>query len=229
MSSIRRKITRRNGRYSRPARRSTKLPRYRRVVRTTYRRRRKVEVKVKDVTTDGQVFGSTLTSAAGGSGNAYAVLLNGVAQGADWDERIGRKVYFRNAILSYSVQHNEASTSANRVHVALVRDKVPTGTLATASLVYDKFGLRDLDNTPRFRVLYHKTHNLPAGTMGTTDVQSPSRHVLKTIPLKFETTYNDTAATLGAISGDAVYLMIWGENAVDGLFEGKIRMRFTED
>lgn len=229
MSSIRRKTTRRSkamtGRRRRKATRST---------RTTRGRKRASERKSKDVTIPETLVGGTLSSSAGGTGNAYTLLLNGIAAGADYDERIGRKVVIKDMIISMA-QLPAISQTGVRLHYAIVRDKNPTGTLPTVDDVYDQYGLRNLDNTPRFHVHQQKTYTHHAtSNSGATEVDPRvPRYLKKRVPLNFVESFNDSAATLGAISGEALYLMCWtdamGAGNVDVTIDGKVRVRFSEE
>lgn len=220
--SIRNRLSRRKSSYNTPRRTYVKA------ARTTKGRRRATERKNVDTTWDALV-GDDMSSYAGGTGNAYTVLLNGIAANATSTGRIGRKAVLKDILLSFGIQPS-SSTSPTRLHVAIVSDNAPTGTLPSANLLYDAYGLRELDYTPRFRIHMKKTYQFKPTMVSTTAVDAPARFVgPRRVPLKIIETFSGDDATLGSISGKAVYLVAWSEDSVDCAFEGKARLRFTEE
>lgn len=192
-----------------------------------------MERKSIDITFDGDVFGHDRSQTAGGTGDAYCLLLSGIAAGSDYDERIGRKVVLKDLLLTGSIQLDNATQYGQRAHIVVVKDKVPTGTLPAPNLIYDKFGLRVLENTPRFQVLMSKTFNLRPTTapdVTPTVVQSESRFFFRRIAINDVATYSGATAGLGDISGNGIYLILWTETSTsaDVLIQGKARLRFSE-
>lgn len=166
----------------------------------------------------------------GGAGKAYTLLVNGLSSDSTYTGRIGRKVVIQDIIISMGMLA-EASQTSSRFTVALVSDLTPSGTLPTANLIYDQYGLRELDNTPRFRVHMSKTFSFRSNKDGTgTEIVAPvARYIKKRIPLKFVQTFNGDDATLGSIAGRALYLIMWMEDSLNCDVEGRCRLRFSEE
>lgn len=225
MSSFRRRLTRRRrSSYRAPRRfsaRRSPATRFRRTTAFRTRRRRAVERKVVDTDLSHAV---TLAS-------EYAVLLNGIAVGADSNQRIGRKAVMRDLLLACDLQPATESADIQVVHVAVVQDKAPTGVLPDFDDIYDIHGLRILENTPRFKVRLHRQMQFkPTNTPVTgSDVTTQSRRIFSRIPLNFIETFSAGTNGLGSVSGNALYLLVFVKmGTVTVNITGRARLRFTE-
>lgn len=225
------KSYRRRRRTSYRKRRGTKRVAYTslRTTRSRTQSRRAVERKVKDNSFSTYV-GTDMSSSAGGAGNAFCHSLNRIATGSDYNERIGRKIVMKDLIMSMQVQLAGDSTDSTVFNYAVVLDRAPTGTLPTPDEVYDNYGMRVLQNTPRFRILTHKQLSFRPSQdpSGTAHVSSGARMVFRRIPIKQIASYNAETEALGAIAGNMVIFMAWTSADVNCDIASKFRLRYTE-
>lgn len=149
------------------------------------------------------------TPSAGGVWN----LLNGVALGTDYTERIGRLVYMESVEFFFSAEPNTAGASptGDAFRLMLVLDTQANGaTPATADLLdganYGEF--LNQNNRNRFLVLDERwvmceANNYAAGNLTTGD---PTFIIDKyEIPLGFNTYYSGTGSTISNIQTNALW------------------------
>lgn len=165
-------------------------------------------------------------------------LLNGVATGTDFTNRIGRRV---NCV---SVQVNgwigDGGNAVNEVdstmcRIMLVEDFQTNGVQATITDILsnaDPTAFMNLNNRERFKVHFDKKFTVPPFNSNTTASDGlfcpvPTIKFFKKInvPVVFE----GTAATIGSISSGALYLVVLGSQAATSLqLNWSARVRFVD-
>lgn len=136
------------------------------------------------------------------------ILLNGLVQGTDAGNRIGRSIKVKSLELSFLVSRNIADTAQHSVRIMLVLDKEPKATIISASDVltdtsYYINSPRNLNNKNQYVIL--KDWKLPLPANGGTEV------FIRDYYRKFDlhTTYNN--GNLGGITdieSNALYLIM---------------------
>lgn len=146
------------------------------------------------------------------------VLLNGVSQGSDNTNRIGRKVTAKaleiNAVFTGNIPTNVASTSdqAAMVRWWVIVDAQADGATPISTDVWSGSDFivdhRNLNNTERFKILRTGEFVLgPQNGVGTAGSQMPSKYYLKChIPLNDAIRYAGTSAAVTDIASGAYYL-----------------------
>jgi len=168
------------------------------------------------------------------------VLLNGVAQGTDFTNRVGRKVQMKSVQLRGSVFPNSTSHVAGRWDLYLILDMQAN---AAAPNVTDIISANtgsnsfiNLNNRDRFKVLVHRFGFVGAASGGDTaapsaNLASGGRALEIYKSLNHEVIFGGTGATIGSIQSNALYaLMITdGGAAGEGMdYEFAARVRFTD-
>lgn len=138
-------------------------------------------------------------------------LLNGIAQGTDFTQRIGSRFTMKSICLNYELKRVGEDTS---IGLFLVYDKqasqaspavcggsanaVLDGTIASPTVVNTQCPL-DLSNRDRFVILYHKVHHVTSNT--------PIINHKKFIKLNVGTTCEGASNAITAISTGSLHLM----------------------
>jgi len=167
-------------------------------------RRGRQELKVVDVDTTASNIISTPTVA----------LLNGVAAGTDFTDRIGRKIVMKSLYFRAYISPQDAITSDHFIRIAIVYDLQTNGTATAWTDVFKETqptSQLNLNNRDRFRILYDKS--FCAGSTNNTATQANSNghncfFMKKFKPLKHEVIFGGTAATVGSIQTGSIYLLM---------------------
>lgn len=197
----------------------------------SYNRPGGTELKVLDVAP---------TSVNMSTGMSFA-LLNGIAQGDDYNTRDGRKINMKSIHLIMTLRNRNDVTGAtyaqgDMVRVVLFMDRQANGVDPTAVQLYDTDSLHSqlkLDNRERFTILkeWKLTLNGMAntGASGTLVAGAPKTYFLKKyLRLNTDVVYQGTGATIASIATNSLY--IGYQSAVGGLgyLTFSSRIRFTE-
>lgn len=163
-------------------------------------------------------------------------LLNGVAAGTDFTDRIGRKTKLSYVYVRGIVNAQDASSGPTLGRLLLVYDKQPAGALPaitdilTAATSVSQVNLNGRD---RFVILADKQYAV--GIISNTATQSfagsPTVHPVKIYRnLGLETIYDGTTNAIADISSGALYLVTIGNQAAaaGATFNGTTRVRFTD-
>lgn len=167
-------------------------------------------------------------------------LMNGVAQGVEYNQRIGRQATMKSIIFNGNV-FNLATASLNAFNGAycrlvIVYDTQPnSGTIPTGTDIFvlnDPNSPLNLNNRDRFQVLMDVRKQVSAFTMNATPALtagSPSNSYFKKYKkCNKEIIFSGVGATLGSISTGALYLCIIADAAVAAL-DYYVRVRFTDN
>jgi len=165
-------------------------------------------------------------------------LVNGVATGTDFTNRIGRKTMMATAQVRGIVYPVDSTTSSNLARVMLVYDKQPssgaTPAITDILLASESSAFNNLNNRDRFVIVMDE--KVAIGSTNNTATQSfagaPTVYLIdRYITLNHECIFSGTGATLASISSGALYLVSIGNAAVnDGsIFVGSVRVRFFDE
>lgn len=161
-------------------------------------------------------------------------LLNGAAQGDDYNNRIGRKTTNVAVQLRGILQPVDASVEFNLSRVMIVYDKQANGaapavtdilTAATAT------AHANLNNRTRFKILCDKQY--ATGSYDTTTGYAASitcKNVNLYKKINLPTIWSGTGATAGSIVNGAIYLVTIGTNAAGtgATLKTTTRIRFID-
>lgn len=154
-------------------------------------------------------------------------LLNGVAQGLDNGQRIGRKFNVR-SILVRGFASVGSTPTASCIRHMLVYDKQTNGVLPVITDILNTvsmLGCNNLDNRDRFVILADKTSYLEAAGRS----QIPIKMFLKT---NLEVINSGVASTIASINTGSLYLITIGQLAAGvtaPTLSVLIRVRFQDD
>lgn len=165
-------------------------------------------------------------------------LINGIAQGADFTQRIGRKSTFVAIQLEGILQPSSDLTQPTKCRVLLVYDSQPNGVLPPVSDIFDQAtstAFMNLDFRDRFKVL----HDCNVSLAQTTDtgatlnaVGAPTVHNLSVYKrINLPTIWSGTTNAIGDIQTGAFYLVTIGNNAATTGYDlvCSTRMRFVDN
>lgn len=165
-------------------------------------------------------------------------LINGVATGTDFTERIGRRINIT-AIQArgFCGQDTTGPAGVNDVRVMIVEDMQSNGVIATIADIFTNAtstSFMNMNNRERFKVHWDRRVTLgPIDRTATTSYagspQTSQFNVYKrvNIPVVFE----GTAATIGSISSGALYFVVLGSTAAgtgDAFVTAAFRCRFID-
>lgn len=173
------------------------------------------------------------TSLASGSilnlaGPAVPLLINGVAQGTDANQRVGRKINWDSILIRLRLTVGATPTS-DSYRIMLVVDKQANAAAATAANMLESTAFttaNNMANRARFVTLWDKKGVVTTG--GDNSVVIEELYLRK----KFQTIYSGTGATIGDITSGALYLLVFGSLAVTAtqlVATGYIRLRYLDD
>lgn len=161
----------------------------------------------------------TLTGAAANTWSPVT-LVNGIAQGATANTRIGRRVTLVSFLMRWAVTNTAGST-----RLMIVYDHAPNGALPaiTDILTLDAFtGVNNLINNDRFMVLSDEIINLNVASayMG-------GKTFIKRQALQMQYT-NAATGTIADITTGAVYIMACSIGGTAASVQYTFRTRFTD-
>jgi len=180
-------------------------------------------------------FIDTVTSLAGTTAGSVT-LINGVAQGTDYNQRIGRKFIMKSIMLRTGIAYGSgaaANSLGNIVRVCVFYDAqtnaaapAVTDVLQTASYLSPM----NLNNRDRFKIISDKWWNLEAfqiaGSLITNGDFCPQMEKFyKKINLEVQN--GGTANTVGSITTGGVFLLIIAAGA-GNLVDIYSRVRYTD-
>lgn len=173
------------------------------------------------------------------AGTATITLLNGVIQGVDETQRIGRQSNMKSIFLRGTVSSAPTTTQSGAIRTIVVIDQevpqvagVGQAMLITDFLVTDSLQSQaNLDNRKRFKVLHDEMTIFGGITTG--DGGTPTSHVInwfKNIDVTCE--YNSRVnGNIGDFTKNAVYLITYSTNltVASPVTNINSRVRFTDN
>lgn len=182
-------------------------------------------------------FVDTIATATSVSTDAPVVtLVNGVAQGSDFTNRIGRKTNWTSLQFKCHFASNAPDQAPQRLKVMVIYDKQPTNALpaltdiltASTSLAYN-----NLNNRDRFITLIDNEC-----VMGETDNPATqtfshvanTKNIDKYQKVNLTTIFDGTGATLADINTGAIYVVTVGSTTTATAWTAvwSVRLRFVD-
>lgn len=180
--------------------------------------------------------------------NGAGLLLNGVAQGTDYTNRLGRKVMWRSLLIRMEIVAKTPASynlaAGQMLRILIVLDKQSNGSQpASSDILADGGGgivttsLTNLQNRERFVIIVDKMVRFPGqyydGSRLTTVGGGIPPIVFKFFKkMMLPTVYNGTGATYGNITTNSLWLFMITDYATalatDLAATGSFRMRFTD-
>jgi len=162
-------------------------------------------------------------------------MLNGVATGTDFTDRIGRSITMKSVLIQGYTETEDTDVAATLCRVMIILDKQPNAALPTIANIFNaatSSAPLNLTNRDRFRVImekmfvcgyYNKTATFSLG-------DQTSKLVKKYIKMNIPVTYNGTGATIAAIQSNSLLLVTLGNQAAGAgyTFKGSVRVRFVD-
>lgn len=145
---------------------------------------------------------------------AAFTLLNGLALGNDYNNRVGRKVNWWSLQLKMLIKGDTGGVPEN-LRMLVVKDKQPNGAefgitdLLDAATMYSQ---KNLNNRSRFTILADRVYNID----GVTKLECSDKAFFR-FKGKTQTTYNSGAtAVIGSIETNSLYLVLVSDVAANG-------------
>jgi len=148
-----------------------------------------------------------------------ATLMNGIAAGTDFTDRIGRKVILKSLFFRFYIVPEDQSIADNPLRIMLVYDRQTNGAAPAVLDVLKEanpMSQLNLNNRDRFQVLWDKSIIVPF--LSNTATQSVCGGQTTFIGKKFkrlnhEMIFGGTAATVASIQTGSIYLITVGFSA----------------
>jgi len=185
------------------------------------RKRSNVELKVLD----------TFSNLAFDNGNGNVVLLNGIAQGTDFNQRIGRKFTIKSIYIRAEAFQGTAAPVTANCRILIVYDSQTNSANVTVSNVLNvgasnpTTAMNELTNRDRFKILLDWTDTIsPQGPQGL--------FMKKYLRCDLETINSGTANTFGSIQTGGLWMLVIGDNAAgtaNPVGASQVRIRYVDD
>lgn len=210
------------GRPSKPKRTKSARPIRRQPIARTVR----PEKKVSDLAYATYVCNTTGT----------VTLLNGIAAGTDFNQRIGRRIRITDVMIQGILAPEDLTTDDCYCTIMLIHDSQPNQALATIADIFSQANgtsFLNLNNRDRFKVL--STDRLTVGARSNTATvalaASPgTQPINRYIKTDILTTFDAATGTIADITSGAVLLVTLGDEPAGtaGAYFASTRVRFTD-
>lgn len=162
-------------------------------------------------------------------------LLNGCAQGTDYTQRIGRKTVNRSVYLRATIFPTEGTAPlGDIVRILVILDKEPNGAAPVVADVLTSAAPEapmNLNNRDRFVTISDQIVECEAGnwSAGNLTTGAPKTHYVSFFkPIKCETIWGGTGATIASIQSNAIYMLLVSSNGVYQM-QYSTRVRFEDE
>lgn len=170
--------------------------------------------------------------------NAGIFLLNGVAQGDDYNNRIGREVTFRSIYVRAQNYLNVTTPTPVTLRWLIFWDKQTNGAnivftdvlndLGSTAAAVDDTSMNNLTNRDRFVIVYDKVIDMNPGNTA----EQYFKFMKKYRSCNVKTVYSGTGNTVAAIQTNALWLMVISNQPVgSGVLPNmniRVRLRFED-
>lgn len=163
-------------------------------------------------------------------------LINGIAAGSDFNQRIGRKITIKTVQIRGHLLHQTATASNTLARVLVVYDSQPNGTTPSSTDILtsgSSQSFMNLNNRDRFRVISDSTFSLGDRNITATQaVQgSPSTaliNVYKRVDLPV--IFDGVTGGIGDIQTGAIWVLCVGDQAANNAYNAAIacRVRYVD-
>lgn len=190
-----------------------------------YSKRGRDELKVCDVS------GATIQALSSGA----VTLINGVSQGTDYTNRIGRKILVKSLFMRFNIYPNSAISqpTGDLIRVLLLCDYQPNGAAPTTTDILqtaDYLSPLNLNNRDRFKVWYDKYISMEASYYPSflLTAGSPAMHFRQVFKkMSMEVINSGSGATVGSIQTGAMYIFVISKST-GTLYDFNTRVRFID-
>lgn len=160
-------------------------------------------------------------------------LLNGVATGTDFTNRIGRKVCWKSILIQGYISPETVAQGPTLCRVMLVYDSQPNGALPAITdvlLTSSATAPMQLNNRDRFKILWDKRIVLGlVSNVATTSVADRTvAEVRKYKKINLDTIYDGTTNAIADVQSGSIFMLTVGATANGGLLAVTIRCRFVD-
>ena len=179
-----------------------------------------------------KVIDTDLSAITGFDTTGSVTLLNGIAQGTDYNTRIGRKFTMKTLYCRMSLQPGATAANIALARFIVVYDRQSNG---AAPLITDVLtaindsSLNNLTNRDRFVIITDKVYKVGLST----SMESGRQVWKKYLKCNLEVTNGGTGATIASIQTGSLYLLTMGDKAAGTtapkVLNGTYRIRFTDD
>lgn len=175
------------------------------------------------------------TVTTGVVGTTSLTLLNAVAVGTDYNNRIGRRINIEtlNIKVFGFINTGINANPGDFYRVMVIYDKQSKGTTPSVGDILqtpDFSSPLNLNNRDRFLSLYNNTHSINAyNTMAGSIINGDPKPTIDEIYIdtSLETTYSGPNAIIGNITSGAIYLLtLTANSSINQVFNSRIR--FTD-
>lgn len=162
------------------------------------------------------------------------VLINGVIQGTDYNQRVGRIFLMKSIYLRAKFTNDSATVSPLTFRAMIVLDSQTNGALPAITDILNAVtttSTNNLNNRDRFKVLMDKTFSPTpsARTVAITEQEVFKKWYKK---CSYEVVNGGTAATVGSIQTGGLYVIFLTDVAAgtgDGVVTYSTRVRFIDN
>jgi len=182
------------------------------------------EAKVKDV--DPASYNTDTTGTI--------TLMNGIATGSDFTDRIGRKILMKSIYIRGVFRMEGTNALSTLSRLLLVYDMQTNGVAPAITDILKSANSQsqlNLNNRDRFKILMDKQVAIGGQDIAAGGYGSPTTVALKKFKkCRLETIYGGTLSTVGSINTGALWLISIGDQAAGSAaeFAGSIRVRFID-
>lgn len=188
-----------------------------------YQRRGRQELKATDIAQPNIALSTGM----------QLTLLNGVAQGTDFTQRIGRKTLMKSLLVRWGVTNNGVGGdgSGDIMRLMVIYDMQSNSAAPSAGDILqsasDVYSPLNLNNRDRFKVLFDRniTLNSFVATVTPTVQGAPGPKFIKIYKkINLETIFSGTGSTIGSISTGSIYLCaLAGSTEYSSQFYSRVR------
>lgn len=154
------------------------------------------------------------------STTATATLLNGIATGTDFTDRIGRKIIMKSLYFRYTLFPEDETVISNACRFLIVYDSQANGTACSITDVLKSSNPNaqlNLNNRDRFKVIWDSTKAMPYVNNTATQAMCTGQAVFMGKKFKrlgnLEMVFGGTTAAIGSIQTGSIYLLSIGSQA----------------
>lgn len=185
-----------------------------------------MEKKVVDVDPANYVFDTT----------GSVTLLNGVATGADFTDRVGRKIVMKSLYMKGIIKPIDNNIGNTLCRLIVVYDKQPNGAAPGITDVLKSSSPSaqlNMNNRDRFNIIIDKMWAIGATSDAVQQAFAggPTVYTLKKYKrLNLETLYGGTLSTIASINTGSLYMITLGDQSAGNGGQGNlsVRVRFVD-
>lgn len=163
-------------------------------------------------------------------------LLNGVATGTDFTDRIGRKIVLKSMYLRGILKPVDNNVGNTLCRLIIVYDMQTNGAAPAITDVLKSASPSaqlNMNNRDRFKILVDRAYALGGVSDATTQSFSSGKNVYSIKKYKkcnLETLYNGTTNAVGSIATGSIYMITIGDQVAGNGGQGNIssRIRFVD-